>query len=234
LRKIIFDIETCCYPFDTLAESQQEYLLRYAEKEKDEELKLQKKEDALRYLNLYPFTAKVIAIGILDVNKEKRFVYYESDHEEEYVSEEGIHFKGLDEAGMIQSFWRIVEVADQVISFNGRGFDGPFLTLRSALNKIKPAKNLIGSRFDTSFHIDLLEQFTYFGLIRKFNLDFYCRAFGIKSPKSAEINGMEVERYFREGRIKEIAAYCADDLTATYELYKIWNEYLNFEQEKKS
>jgi 3'-5' exonuclease len=229
LRKIVFDIETCCFPFENLTESQQEYILRYAEKERDIELRTQKKDDAVRYLNLYPFTAKVIAIGILDVLKEKRFVYYENEEEVEFQSEDGsIHYKGLTESAMLQSFWRIIDVADQIISFNGRGFDAPFVTIRSAMNKVKPTKNLIGKKFDTSFHIDLLEQFTYFGLIRKFNLDFYCRAFGITSPKSGEINGMEVQRFYQEGRIKEIAAYCAEDISATYELYKIWDEYLNF------
>ncbi|RPI68397.1 MAG: 3'-5' exonuclease, partial [Ignavibacteriales bacterium] len=33
MRKIVFDIETCAFPFESLSESQQEYLLRYAEKE---------------------------------------------------------------------------------------------------------------------------------------------------------------------------------------------------------
>jgi 3'-5' exonuclease len=227
LRKIVFDIETCCFPFETLSESQQEYILRYAEKERDSEVREQRKEEAVRYLNLYPFTAKVIAIGILDILKEKRFVYYESAVEEEFFSAGGdIHFKGLSESSMIESFWRIAEVADQVVSFNGRSFDAPFLLIRSAINKIKPTRNLVPNRYD-NFHIDLLEQFTFFGLTRKFNLDFYCRAFGIESPKTAEINGNEVQRFYREGKIKDIAKYCADDISATYELYKVWNEYLN-------
>ena len=37
MRKIVFDIETCAYPFESLAESQKEYLLRYADKEPDPE-----------------------------------------------------------------------------------------------------------------------------------------------------------------------------------------------------
>ena len=95
MRKIVFDIETCCFPFESLAESQQEYLLRYAEKETDEHLRTQKKDDAIRYLSLYPFTAKVIAIGIYDVSKEKSFVYYESETEEESANEEkNVHYKG--------------------------------------------------------------------------------------------------------------------------------------------
>ena len=62
MRRIIFDIETCAYPVESLSESQQEYLLRYSEKETEEDKKSQKRDDAIRYLSLYPLTAKTIAI----------------------------------------------------------------------------------------------------------------------------------------------------------------------------
>jgi 3'-5' exonuclease len=229
LRQIIFDIETCSFPFESLSESQQEYLLRYAEKETDEELKIQRKDDAVRYLSLYPFTAKIVAIGIYDILKEKSYVYYENEKEEEWINEEkNIHYKGLNEIEMLESFWRIIEIADQIITFNGRNFDAPFLMMRSAISKIKPCKNIVAKRFDSTFHIDLLEQFTYYGLTRKFNLDFYCHAFGVKSPKSKEISGMEVKNLYGAGRVKDIAVYCGEDISATYQLYKIWEAYLQF------
>jgi DNA polymerase elongation subunit (family B) len=228
MRRIVFDIETCSYPFNTLAESQQEYILRYAEKEKTEELRTEKKDEAVRFTSLYPFTATVVAIGIFDVEKEKSFVYFNDNSGEEWVLEEKkIHYKGVPEEEMITSFWRIAEVTDQVITFNGRNFDVPFLMMRSALLRIKPSKNLIGKRYDNSSHIDLLDQFTFFGLTRKFNLDFYCNAFGIESPKSKGISGMDVKNLYEAGRVKEIAVYCGEDILATYQLYKIWNEFLN-------
>jgi hypothetical protein len=88
MRRIVFDIETCAAPFDTLSESQKEYILRASDKEKDELLKIEKREDAIRYLSLYPFTAKVIAIGVYDVEKEKSYVYYESLTPEEWSNPE--------------------------------------------------------------------------------------------------------------------------------------------------
>jgi DNA polymerase elongation subunit (family B) len=228
MRRIVFDIETCSYPFESLTESQQEYLLRYAEKEKTEELRNEKREEAIRFTSLYPFTARVVAIGIFDVEKEKSFVYYNDESGEEWSSEEKkIQYKGVPEQEMIKSFWRIIDVTDQVITFNGRNFDVPFLMLRSALLKIKPAKNLVGKRYDSSLHIDLLEQLTFFGLTRKFNLDFYCHAFGIESPKSKGISGMDVKNLYEAGRVKDIAVYCGEDIFATYQLYRIWNEFLN-------
>ncbi len=228
MRRIIFDIETCAFPVESLSESQQEYLLRYSEKETEEDKKSQKRDDAIRYLSLYPLTAKVIAIGIYHVEKEKTFVYYESTEPDEWTNEEkSIHYKGLTEAEMLQSFWRIVDFTDQVITFNGRNFDIPFLMMRSAMLEIRPTKNLMGKRFDSSAHIDLLEQFTFYGITRKFNLDFYCHAFGVNSPKSKGVSGMEVKTLYEAGRIKDIAIYCAEDVNATNKLYQIWDNYLN-------
>jgi len=228
MRKIVLDIETCAYPFESLSESQQEYLLRYAEKETDPGKKQEQTDQAIRYTSLYPLTAKCVAIGIYDIDKSKSFVYYESEEAEEWSSEvQQIHYKGLTEVEMLKSFWKIIEITDQVVTFNGRNFDLPFLMMRSAMLKVKPSKNLIKSRYDKKSHIDLLEQFTFYGLTRKFNLDFYCNAFGIESPKTKEISGMEVKNLYEAGRIKEIATYCSRDIYATYQLYKIWDEFLS-------
>lgn len=227
--QLVFDIETVGFDFESLADSQKEYLLRYAERETDEKLKKQKIDEAIRYLSLYPFTAKVIAIGLYHTEMEKALVLYESEKGEKNVvsDDEHVVYKALTEDEMLKTFWEYASKVKKFISFNGRNFDIPFLMLRSALRKIKPTVNFLGSRFDTSKHIDLLEQFTFYGLIKKFNLDFYCHSFGIESPKSKGISGMEVKQLYEAGRIKEIAVYCGEDIRATYELYKIWDEYLN-------
>jgi len=227
-REIVFDIETAPYPVETLSESQREFLFRYAEKEKDEELKKEKKDEAIRYLSLYPFTAKIIAIGIYDTLNKKTFVYYESNEQSEWHSnDKTVNYKGLTEEEMLKSFWKIVAMSNKFVTFNGRNFDVPFLMMRSAMKRIKPTKNLITSRYNKKLHIDLLEQFTYYGLTKKFNLDFYCQAFGIESPKSKGISGMEVKNLYEAGKIKEIAIYCGKDVIATNELYKIWMKYLD-------
>jgi 3'-5' exonuclease len=229
MRKIVFDIETYGCNMAELSDSQQEYLQREAMKETDEGIRNKKLEDAERFLSLYPLTAKVVAIGMYDVTKEKAYIYYESEVNEEWTDEEtGAQYKGLSEKNMLAGFWDIMKVTDQVITFNGRNFDIPFMMMRSAKLQVKPSKNFMGNRFDASSHIDLLEQFTYYGVTRKFNLDFYCHGFGIKTPKSKEVSGNEVKNLYDAGRIKDIAIYCGRDIRATYQLYEIWNEYLNF------
>jgi hypothetical protein len=225
---IVFDIETVGSDFESLSDSQKEFLLRPVEQEKDPQTKSEMVEETKRYLSLYPLTAKIVAIGLLSTEKEKSMVLYEGGKDDDWIVEEKvIKYKPLTEIEMLKYFWKYAEKAEKVISFNGRNFDLPFIMIRSAINGIKPSKNLIRNRYDASQHIDLLEQFTFYGITKKFNLDFYCNAFGIISPKSKGITGMEVRELYRAGRIKDIAIYCGEDVRATYELYKIWNKYLN-------
>ncbi|MDP3832289.1 MAG: 3'-5' exonuclease, partial [Ignavibacteriaceae bacterium] len=102
------------------------------------------------------------------------------------------------------------------------------MMMRSAMLEVRPSKNFMGYRYDTKSHIDLLEQFTFYAATRKFNLDFYCHAFGVKTPKSKEVSGMEVKNLYEAGRIKDIAIYCGNDIIATNELFRIWNKFLKF------
>jgi 3'-5' exonuclease len=227
--KAVLDIETTAFGFESLSESQQEFILRNAEQEKDETIRNEKREEAIRYLSLYPFTAKVISIGLYSVEAEKSLVLFEDDAGSEWQNEDKqIKYRGMPENEMLELFWSMAKKIDQIITFNGRNFDLPFLALRSALLKVKPTKNFVVNRYDTSVHIDLLDQFTFYGAVKKFNLDFYSRSFGIESPKSKGVTGMEVKELYDAGRIKDIAIYCGEDIRATYELYKVWKEYLDF------
>ncbi len=225
---IVFDIETVGCDITELSESQQEFILRFAEKEPDEILRIQKREEAARYLSLYPLTAKVVAIGMLNTMTENSLVLFQGSGSEDWsVDEKKISYKAVDEKEMLQLFWKYVKKAETVVTFNGRNFDLPFMMIRSAMLGVKPSVNLLKKRYGASDHVDLLEQFTFYGLTKKFNLDFYCQSFGIESPKSKGVSGMDVKELFNAGKIKDVAIYCGEDVKATYDLYKIWKEYLN-------
>lgn len=226
--KIVLDIETAGFDFEMLTESQQEFILRYADKEKDEETRNTKREEAIRYLSLYPFTANISAIGIYNLESGKASVFYLGDEPEEFENfEKTLKCKSFSEEEMLLNFWSYLSKVSSVVTFNGKNFDFPFLMLRSAVLRIKPSVDLVNLKKSNLVHIDLLEQFSYHNLLKKFNLDFYCHAFGINSPKTDIENGMEVKNMFKAGKFREIAQYCYNDLVATAELYKIWNEYLN-------
>jgi 3'-5' exonuclease len=97
---------------------------------------------------------------------------------------------------------------------------------RSALLGVKPTRNLMGNRYAVGDHCDLLDQLTFYGALRKFSLDFYCKTFGIKSPKESGVTGLDMGRLFGEKKYRDIAEYCLGDVKATAELYRKWAEYL--------
>jgi hypothetical protein len=220
--RLIFDIETAGVPFDTLDAEQQEYLLKFAETEEEREAEKLK-------VSLYPFTADLACIGMLNVDSCKGEVLINASSDlKGWKSADGrLQFVPCGEREMLEHFWEAVMRFDQLISFNGRSFDGPFLHIRSAMLGVPATRNLVPYRYSPDQHCDLLDQFTFYGASRKFNLDFVCKAMGIDSPKTHGITGLDVPRLFREGKHREIAEYNARDLYATRELYLRWAAYMN-------
>ncbi len=185
----------------------------------------------IKQLNLWPLTAKVVAIALLNIESGNGISLYVADQESEIEKKEDdktyLYISG-DEKKILGKFWEYITRFDDFITFNGRSFDCPFVMLRSAIHGIRPARDLMaGTRYQTPHHIDLLEELTYHGTTRKFNLDFYCKAFGIESPKSHGITGYDINDYFRAKRFSEIAEYCLGDVKATAQLYLKWKEFLS-------
>ncbi len=222
MNTVVFDIETIPVPFDELDEDQQSYLLKFAENGEDE-------EKVKQQMALWAPTNRIVAIGMLSIESGKGAVYFQVSGEVvEPYEKDGIKYECGTEKEILEKFWKAISFSHKFVTFNGRGFDCPVLMLRSAMLGVKPTKNLAPYRYSTDAHVDLLEQLTFYNAYRKFNLDFYCKAFGIKSPKSNGMNGHEVLPMFQAGKCKEIAEYCAGDLHATKELYIRWKENLSF------
>ncbi len=231
MAQLVFDIETSALPLENFDEVQQEYLFREAEKLADEPARATRRDEILRQFNLWPFTAQVVCIAMLNAESLRGQVLFTADDFEENAAEGGpVEFVPcMDEVELLTAFWDVAKHYDEIITFNGRGFDVPFLYLRSALlNVAITKKNWLGYRFATEPHCDLAEQFTFYGVsgregaARRFNLDFYCKAFGIDSPKSQGVTGMDINSLLAEGRYRDIAEYCLRDVRATVELYHLW------------
>ncbi|MEK7067660.1 MAG: ribonuclease H-like domain-containing protein [Patescibacteria group bacterium] len=221
MPSLIFDIETSGLDWENFDQEQQEYLLKFSHTEEE-------RENAKEQLALHAVTAEIVCIGILNPETNKGAVYYRADKAAEDFTESDIVYSAGSEREILEKFWASIKNYRQFITFNGRSFDCPFLLIRSAILSVPATKNLMPYRYATDEHIDLLEQLTFYGAARKYSLDFYCKAFGIDSPKSHGINGHDVPQYFRAGKTLEIAKYCAGDLQATKELYERWQKHIAF------
>jgi len=235
MAKFVFDIETSALPLETFDEVQQEYLFRDANKIPDESQRATRQAEILQLFNLWPLTARVVCIAMLNVDTSRgQVLFIAEDYETDQADNKNVKFiPCVDEAELLTSFWEVAKHYEGVVTFNGRGFDVPFIYLRSALlNTPISRKDWLGYRFQTEPHCDLAEQLTFYnggrdGASRRFNLDFYCKVFGIESPKSHGVTGMDVNRLLAEGRYHEIAEYCLRDVQATMLLYHVWRERLS-------
>ncbi len=215
MSTIVFDIEVAGFAWEEVDEITRAYLLARA---RDENERVAVPERTA----LFPGLGKVIAIGMWIVEEDRGLMLLEGDsaplREWEKVQRTKI-LRGS-EAELLAEFWRIVgRKGLRLVTFNGRGYDGPILSIRSAQLGLKPSVNLLPYRYDMGFHCDLMEVFNFQGAVREsYKLDYWCRRFDVESPKGG-LDGSQVSRAYREGRLDEIGEYCVRDVRATAQLY---------------
>ena len=213
---IAYDIEVAGFSWEEVDEITRAYLTNRARDE-------QEREAVPERTALFPGLGKIIAIGMWNLEKDRGLVLLEGEHEDQHEWERVSHsdvYRG-DEKELLQRFWEIVaRKKPLLVSFNGRMYDGPILMIRSAQLGVKPSLNLVGNRYRMSTHCDLMEVFSFQGAWReRYSLDYWCRRFDVESPKGS-IDGSQVARAYREGRIEEIGEYCLRDVRATGELFR--------------
>jgi hypothetical protein len=216
MNTISFDIEVAGFPWDDVDEATRGYLLN---RERDPA----ERDGVPERLALFPGLGKIIAIGMWLVEEDRGMILLEGDSEPERTWEKvpgSKIFRGT-EKEILTKFWELVQKrGSRLVSYNGRGYDGPMLSIRSAQLGISPSRQLVGYRYDLTVHCDLMEIFSFQGAVRgRFSLDYWCRRFDVESPKGG-IDGSQVGRAYRDGRIDDIGEYCLRDVRATAELYR--------------
>jgi len=108
-----------------------------------------------------------------------------------------------------------------VIGHNVSAFDLRFLVQRHIVNGYRPpafiGRAAIAKPWESDKVFDTMVQWA--GVGNRISLDKLCRALSIPTPKG-DITGATVWDAVRDGRINEVAEYCARDVAATRAVYK--------------
>lgn len=134
------------------------------------------------------------------------------------------HVGERSEKALISSFVdRIAELTPQLVTFNGSSFDLPVLRYRAMVHGVAAPGLSLRPYFNryTEDAVDLCDVLSSFSSQGKVMLHELCRVMGLPG-KPDGISGGEVEKYYREGRIREIADYCESDVVNTY---RVWLRY---------
>jgi len=215
---LAFDIETYG-AWDALPERLRTYLTA-----RDEARRIEPgdRRAAPNMVGLLPVVAQVVAVGLWsDAGESSALVLVpELDAPTQTAADRGVALTRFrDEADLLAAFWERAAAAvaegTRLVTFNGRGFDGPMLSLRSAKLGVTPTVHLSGKRTSLRPHCDLDDVLAFFGARReRFGLEYWCAAFDVDSPKT-EMNGREVAARYEAGEHDAIGRYAAADARAT-------------------
>jgi predicted PolB exonuclease-like 3'-5' exonuclease len=118
---------------------------------------------------------------------------------------------------------RIAELSPQLVRFNGSSFDLPVLRYRALVHGVAAPGLSSRPYFNryTEDAVDLCDVLASFNSQCEATLHELCRVMGLPG-KPDGITGADVEKYHRDGRIREIAEYCESDVVNTY---RVWLRY---------
>ena len=154
---------------------------------------------------MHPVFSKIIAIGTKQPNAQPNVIYGDNERE------------------ILEKFWALIDTLKPktIITFNGYGFDVPFILARSSLNKIKPSTWINTNKWnmETSNHFDCMLFFSQKGAFINVAQAIICRMLGIKVPSDI-ISGTQIEDCYKRKDWKPILYRCAQDTIMTEELYK--------------
>lgn len=209
---LVFDIETVPgVDRRDLPATVQEALAQYAER---------KEMDPDKAMGLSPYFGKVVSLAVADGDAEpddEDVTVLFAPPEGTTIANPPAWLRPMSEADLLRAFWALASKAQVVVTFNGRGFDVPFLLSRSLVHGIPARVDLLSQRFALQPHLDLWE---LLGRDRgPSKLDVICWALGIESPKE-HMDGSMVAPAYARGDYLKIASYNAHDVRATCAVYR--------------
>lgn len=154
---------------------------------------------------LNPIFSKVIVIGTMEPGKNPR------------------QFHGENEKRILEDFWKEMVSRDplKVITFNGYGFDIPFIYVRSRINKVRPTVEISTYKYgmEKSNHFDCMLALSHLGAFKWVSLEILCKVHGIPVPDNRE-SGEMIANLYEKGDWNAILKHNKICLKLTEKLYE--------------
>lgn len=132
-------------------------------------------------------------------------------------------FHGENEKRILEDFWKEMVSRDplKVITFNGYGFDIPFIYVRSRINKVRPTVEISTYKYgmEKSNHFDCMLALSHLGAFKWVSLEILCKVHGIPVPDNRE-SGEMIANLYEKGDWNAILKHNKICLKLTEKLYE--------------
>lgn len=136
------------------------------------------------------------------------------------IGTSAVMLHGGAEADLIRGAFDVLTDAKPLVTFNGLGFDLPYLFTRAAILGLTIPVQCSDylRRYSLWPHVDLFAVLSNYGQARKGDsLHGWARAFGL--AVTDDTSGADVAAMWAAGNVDGIAAHCASDVALTEQLY---------------
>jgi len=175
--------------------------------------------DTMTVMSLSPMLGKVVSLAFVDGENPAAEPHALAVPPEAHDGLKGRATAFASERDLLLAFWDLASWAEVVVTYNGRGFDIPFLVGRSLALGVPVRVDLLGNPYTLRPHLDLMRLLGA-GRPGPGSLEAVCYGLGIESPKEGGMSGAEVAPAYARGEIERIAEYNRQDVRATAELYR--------------
>ena len=150
-----------------------------------------------------PIFSKIIVVGVKELGKKLD------------------QFYGDDEKKILEDFWVYVAKCTKIITFNGYGFDVPFIYVRSRINHVIPTVRIPTYKYgmEESSHFDCMLALSHLGIFTWVSLDILCKMHGIPVPED-RISGERMADLYRKRDWESILKHNEGCLEHIEKLYK--------------
>lgn len=178
--------------------------------------------DQSKVMSLSPYFGQVVSMAVGDGEQDPRtqevtvFVVPPPGQDPRGLPS---WIRPVSEKDLLSAFWALAGHASCVVSYNGRGFDVPFMVGRSLVQDVPVRVDLLSNRYSLRPHLDLFHALNPTGPRGPASLDVVCWALGLTSPKET-MDGSMVATAYAKGDLSSIALYNAGDVRATTGVYQ--------------